>query len=182
MLANGKDDLARAVSDYSDMTPAEAKKTVGESLWLENGSTVFLDTAALDSRRQQIFSMGVMLTRVMEAQAMGGTKQEVAWLARGAAYLIGTLRLEEEGLGSLADYRRTWYSVLQEKGSFPDAASLTTPQAYEQASRAAAGEASSSGCVPQTSPTATARRPSRASTGRALQPMLPQRPRACCAK
>ena len=77
--------------------------------------------------------MGVMLTRVMEAQAMGGTEKEVAWLARGAAYLIGTLRLEEEGLGSLADYRRTWYSVLQEKGSFPDAASLTTPQAYEQA-------------------------------------------------
>lgn len=133
VLANGKNDLAQAVSDYSDMTPAEAKKTVGESLWLENGSTLFLDTAALDSERQQIFSMGVMLTRVMEAQAMGGTEKEVAWLARGAAYLIGTLRLEEEGLGSLADYRRTWYSVLQEKGSFPDAASLTTPQAYEQA-------------------------------------------------
>ena len=97
MLANGKDDLARAVSDYSDMTPAEAKKTVGESLWLENGSTLFLDTAALDSERQQIFSMGVMLTRVMEAQAMGGTEKEVAWLARGAAYLIGTCASKKRG-------------------------------------------------------------------------------------
>lgn len=134
VLANGKDDLAEAVSAYSDMTPEEAKKTVGESLWLENGSMLFLDAAALDSERQEIFSMGVMLTRVMEAQAMGGTEKEVAWLARGAAYLIGTLRLGEEGLGGFEDYRRTWYGVLQEKGRFPDAASLTTPQEYEQAS------------------------------------------------
>ena len=114
------------------MTFDEARKNVGESLWLENGSTVFLDAAALDSRRQQIFSMGVMITRVMEAQAMGGTEQEVAWLARGTAYLIGTLRLSEEGLGSFEDYRCSWLSVLQEKGRFPDGADLTAPKSYEQ--------------------------------------------------
>lgn len=133
VLASGKEELAQAVSARSDMTSDEARKNVGESLWLENGSTVFLDAAALDSRRQQIFSMGVMLTRVMEAQAMGGTEQEVAWLARGTAYLIGTLRLEQEGLGSLQDYRRSWLSVLQEKGRFPDGADLTVPKSYEQA-------------------------------------------------
>lgn len=132
VLANGKDDLAQAVSSYSDMTLPEARKNVGESLWLENGSTIFLDVAALDSARQQTFSMGVMLTRVMEAQAMGGTEQEVAWLARGTAYLIGTLRLSEEGLGSFEDYRRSWLSVLQEKGRFPDGADLTAPKSYEQ--------------------------------------------------
>ncbi|WP_337778267.1 hypothetical protein, partial [Mitsuokella jalaludinii] len=132
VLANGKDDLAQAVSSYSDMTLPEARKNVGESLWLENGSTIFLDVAALDSARQQTFSMGGMLTRVMEAQAMGGTEQEVAWLARGTAYLIGTLRLSEEGLGSFEDYRRSWLSVLQEKGRFPDGADLTAPKSYEQ--------------------------------------------------
>ena len=132
VLANGKDDLAQAVSSYSDMTLPEARKNVGESRWLENGSTFFLDVAALDSARQQTFSMGVMLTRVMEAQAMGGTEQEVAWLARGTAYLIGTLRLSEEGLGSFEDYRRSWLSVLQEKGRFPDGADLTAPKSYEQ--------------------------------------------------
>lgn len=133
VLANGKENMAKAVSEYSDMTPAEAQKNIGESLWLENGSTLFLDAAALDSRRQQIFSTGVMLTRVMEAQAMGGTEKEVAWLARGMAYLIGTQRLGEEGLGSFADYRRTWYDILAEKGSFPEASALTTPKNYEQA-------------------------------------------------
>ena len=133
VLASGKEELAQAVSARSDMTSDEARKNVGESLWLENGSTVFLDAAALDSRRQQTFSMGVMLTRVMEAQAMGGTEQEVAWLARGTAYLIGTLRLSEEGLGSVEDYRRSWLSVLQEKGRFPDGADLTVPKSYEQA-------------------------------------------------
>ena len=133
VLASGKEELAQAVSARSDMTSDEARKNVGESLWLENGSTVFLDAAALDSRRQQIFSMGVMLTRVMEAQAMGGTEQEVAWLARGTAYLIGTLRLSEEGLGSFEDYRRSWLSVLQEKGRFPDGADLTSPESYDRA-------------------------------------------------
>lgn len=133
VLANGKEQMAGAVSAHSDMTPAEAAKNIGESLWLENGSTLFLDAAVLDSRRQQIFSTGVMLTRVMEAQAMGGTEKEVAWLARGMAYLIGTQRLGEEGMGSFADYRRTWYDILAEKGSFPDAASLTAPKNYEQA-------------------------------------------------
>lgn len=133
VLASGKDQLAEAVHTHSDMTLVEAKKDVGQSLWLENGSTLFLDAAALDSRRQQIFSLGVMLTRVMEAQAMGGTDKEVAWLARGMTYLIGTQRLGEEGLGSMDDYRRTWYSVLEENGRFPDAASLVTPKSYEQA-------------------------------------------------
>ena len=132
VLASGKEEFAQAVSARSDMTFDEARKNVGESLWLENGSTVFLDAAALDSRRQQIFSMGVMITRVMEAQAMGGTEQEVAWLARGTAYLIGTLRLSEEGLGSFEDYRRSWLSVLQEQGRFPDGADLTAPKSYEQ--------------------------------------------------
>ena len=74
-----------------------------------------------------------MFTRVMEAQAMGGTDREVAWLARGMAYLIGTQRLGEEGFGSMEDYRRTWYSVLEENGRFPDASSLVTPKSYEQA-------------------------------------------------
>lgn len=132
VLASGKDKLAEAVHTHSDMTLAEAKKDVGQSLWLENGSTLFLDAASLDSRRQQIFSLGVMLTRVMEAQAMGGTDREVAWLARGMAYLIGTQRLGEEGFGSMEDYRRTWYSVLEENGRFPDASSLVTPKSYEQ--------------------------------------------------
>ena len=76
--------------------------------------------------------MGVMLTRVMEAQAMGGTEQEVAWLARGTAYLIGTLRLSEEK-GSAARITAAAGSVCsRRRGASPMVPDLTAPKSYEQ--------------------------------------------------
>lgn len=140
VLTNSRDDMVQAAASMAGMSEEEANAFSGDSLWVESGSTILLNVANLTDERQRIFNLSVMTARVFEAQNMGAESKEMAWLARGFAYLVGTGRLEEAGYGTLPDYRRAWLEKLREGVGIPDLQRLETKQGFEEASSSLGSE------------------------------------------
>ena len=132
VLAADQQDLMAAVKDYCGIPEDKAKELSGSSLWIENGSTILVNVGQLEEDRQQVFSMGVMLMRIMQAQRKGQPEHDIEWLTRGAGYVMGVARLGEIGLGSLAAYQRSWKDTLQKGGSQPQLSQMVTADGFRQ--------------------------------------------------
>ena len=135
VLANNQDDLAEAVKTYCSIPEDKAKELAASSLWIENGSTVLLNASQIESDRQQSFTVGVMLMRVMLGQRMGQPERSVEWLMRGSGYLMGVARLGEKGLGTLPQYQRAWLDSLRKAGRLPQLAQMSTADGFRQVSQ-----------------------------------------------
>lgn len=133
VLASDQQDLSRAVQEFCGMNPEKASTLAASSLWIENGSTVLINVGQLDTRRQQIFSMGTMLMRIMQSQRSGHPAEDMEWLVRGAGYVMGTVRLSESGYGALTQYRQAWLSVLRQSGRLPPLSRMETADGYQSA-------------------------------------------------
>ncbi len=131
ILAADQQDLMASVMAYCGLSEKRAKELAGSSLWIENGSTILVNASQLDEERQQIFSVGVMLMRILEAQRMGQPERNVEWLTRGSGYIMGVARLGESGLGSLGAYQRSWLATLQQ-ADLPDLEQMLTADGFRQ--------------------------------------------------
>lgn len=135
VLANNQEDLAEAVKTYCSIPEEQAKELAASSLWIENGSTVLLNASQIESDRQQSFTVGVMLMRVMQGQRMGQPERGIEWLMRGSGYLMGVARLGEKGLGTLSQYQRAWLDSLRKAGRVPQLAQMDTADGFRQVSQ-----------------------------------------------
>lgn len=140
VLTSSQDDMVQAALSLAGMSEEEARAFSGDSLWVESGSTILLNVAKLTDERQRIFNLGAMMARVFTAQHTGEEKNELAWLARGVAYLVGTGRLEEAGYGSLVDYRRAWQEKLRQADAWPRLPQLATKQGFEETASSVGSE------------------------------------------
>lgn len=128
LTADGKD-MARALVKECSIAEDKAAGLAGESLWVENGSTVVVNAGQLDGERQIVFSSAVMMTRSLQEQLMGASSDELEWMRRGMAYLVGIRRMSESGMGRLDQYRRTWLEHCRGKEG-PMLAQMMTSQDY----------------------------------------------------
>ena len=135
VLANNQEDLAEAVKTYCGIPEEQAKELAASSLWIENGSTILLNASQIESDRQQSFTVGVMLMRVMQGQRMGQPERGIEWLMRGSGYLMGVARLGEKGLGTLPQYQRAWLDSLRKAGRIPQLAQMTSVDGFRQVSQ-----------------------------------------------
>lgn len=132
VLSRDQQDMAKAVALYCDLPAKQAQELAAASLWIENGSTILINTQQLDTDRQRIFTMGALMMRVLQGQRMGAPERNVEWLVRGAGYIMGVARLGEAEMGTLTQYQRAWIDVLQQAGRVPQLAQMGTAEGYRK--------------------------------------------------
>lgn len=143
VLAGSQADLAQAIKTYCSIPEERAKELAASSLWVENGSTVLINASQIESDRQQSFTVGVMLMRVMQGQRMGQPERSIEWLIRGSGYLMGVARLGEKGLGTLPQYQRAWVDSLRKAGRLPQLARMSTVEGFRQVSESLSDDTAS---------------------------------------
>lgn len=143
ILSPDQQDLAKAVRQYCGVTEKKAAELAGSSLWLENGSTVLINMEQLSEPRQQVFTMGVLLMRVMQGQRMASVNHGIEWLTRGAGYILGVARLGEAGYGTWAQYQQSWIETLRKSGRMPVLGSMSTEEGYRKAADSLSDDAAS---------------------------------------
>lgn len=134
ILSPNRQDLVNAIQLYCGVTEQKAAELAGSSLWIENNSTILINMEQLSEPHQQIFTMGVLLMRVMQGQRMASVKNDIEWLARGAGYMMGVARMSETGYGSLAQYQHTWSEMLHKSACIPMLSSMKTVEGYQKVS------------------------------------------------
>lgn len=143
ILSPDQQDLAKAVQQYCGVTEKKAAELAGSSLWLENGSTVLINMEQLGEPRQQVFTMGVLLMRVMQGQWMGSVNHGIEWLTRGAGYILGVARMGEAGYGTWTQYQRAWIDTLRKAGRMPVLSRMGTEEGYRKTADSLSDDAAS---------------------------------------
>lgn len=141
ILTPDEDGLALAAQKYCDMEPGRSAMLSRNSLGIENGSTLLVNTEHLDDEQQRILSLHVLLMRSLEGQYLGrgDSVKDIAWLSKGTAYVFGIdAYLTEMGSRTL-DY---YHKIRQEhrKRAMPLLSGLRSEQDYNAAVEAYGAE------------------------------------------
>ena len=133
VLTADEEGLAEAARKYCEMEAGRAEQLSANSLGIENGSTLLVNTARLDDEQQRTLSLSVLLLRTLEGQYLGRgeSRSDIAWLAKGAAYVFG-IDVYLEKIGSRpADYYRN-LSRQQRSRSMPEISFLRSEDDYNR--------------------------------------------------
>lgn len=134
LLAKDQQGVQQAAMKFAGLSQNSTKNLSQNSLWLENGSTLILNTAKLENKEQSLFSLGTMLTRVMIAQRLGYQKHNLEWLEQGLSYYMGVLVLADAGYGDVSAYRASWQETLRSDKA-PSLNSLATTEGFNKAAQ-----------------------------------------------
>lgn len=131
VLAKDNSDLANALVTMCSMDKKEADDIAKTSLWIENGSTVLINTGELKDNKQIIFTTGSMLMRMYQTQKLDDSKPSIEWLTRGAGYIAGVTALINSGEGSLNSYLANWRQNLRQR-PLPNLVDMRTKENFNQ--------------------------------------------------
>lgn len=135
VLTKNSEDLANALIEICSMDKKEANDIAKASLWIENGSTVFINTGELKDNNQVIFTAGSMLMRMYQTQRLDDSKPSIEWLTRGTGYIAGVTALMDSGEGSLNNYLANWQQNLRQR-PLPNLADMRTKENFNQIANA----------------------------------------------
>lgn len=133
VLVTSPEDFAAAMAEYCHVSREEAQKTADGSVWAENNSTLFVNLARVEEKRQAVFVSGTMLSRLFMMQQLGNDSSGMAWLLRGGSYVAGVGRLVEDGQGTLKAYQRAWRKDLRQNAPLPTLDKLLTVEDLQRA-------------------------------------------------
>jgi len=133
VMVTSPEDFAAAMEEYCHVSREEAQKTADGSVWAENNSTVFVNLARVEDKRQAIFVSGTMMSRLFMMQQLGNDSSGMAWLLRGGSYVAGVDRLVEDGQGTLPAYQKAWRKELRQNAPLPAVDKLQTPEDLQTA-------------------------------------------------
>jgi hypothetical protein len=133
ILTADKDDFSQAITAALSETSAKADE-LSSNLWVESGSTILVNSSGFaDDRQQQIFSMGAMLTRMLEGQAAAEHIMDIEWLGRGSAYYVATEMMVRAGYGTMPQYYTAWQQKLRKAGKKPALSQLRKTEDWNKA-------------------------------------------------
>lgn len=134
ILAKDPNDFAEAIHENCALPEKKAVELSKGSLWVENGSTILLETSQLRDKKQRAFVMAALSARLLEGQLEGENAKYLEWMDRGMAYVIGIRFLADQGFGSYDGYRRAWIQDLQGTDSRPRLKFLEERKGFSSAS------------------------------------------------
>ena len=142
IVTNDSDGFRAALRDVLAIDNNKADNLAGKSLWVESGSTVFVDGGQLHEKDQQIFSMAALMIRMMEGRMASEHVTELEWLGRGAAYYVGIEMLIRNGYGIMPQYVDAWKQRLESSGT-PSLSTMRTSDGWNKVAEQYGQEAAS---------------------------------------